>query len=164
MAWHSHIDKLLTKIASGIGAIKRINPFVSPEILHYIYSAFVQPHFDYCSISWRNWGKMLSEKLQKLQNRAARILTSSFYDADAGYLLQELGWKELIAQCQIQVALMVFKALNDLASEYTYPLCLPSAVLQAQSINQSINQSFTLTRYVEELKPLFKIRTCINKI
>ena len=59
-----------------------------------------------------------SEKLQKLQNRASRILTSSSYDADAGYLLQQLGWKDLIAQCQIQVALMVFKALNDRAPDY----------------------------------------------
>ena len=50
---------------------------------------------------------MLLEKLQKQQNRAARILTSSSYDADAGYLLQQLGWKDLIAQRQVQVALMV---------------------------------------------------------
>ena len=58
------------------------------------------------------------QKLQKLQNRAARILTSSCHDADARYLLQQLGWKELIAQRQIQVALMVFKAPNDLAPDY----------------------------------------------
>ena len=32
------------------------------------------------------------------------------------------------------------------------------------SINQSINQSFILTRYVKELENSFKIRTCINKI
>ena len=43
MAWHSHIDKLSKKITSGIGAIKRIRPFVSPEILHYTYNALVQP-------------------------------------------------------------------------------------------------------------------------
>ena len=30
--------------------------------------------------------------------------------------------------------------------------------------DQSINQSFILTRYVKELKNSFKIRTCINKI
>ena len=41
MAWHSHIDKLSKKIASGIDAIKRIRPFVSPEILHYIYNALI---------------------------------------------------------------------------------------------------------------------------
>ena len=78
----------------------------------------VQPHFDYCSIVWGDCGKTLSERLQKLQNRAARILTSSSYDADARYLLQQPGWKDLITQRQIQVALMVFKALNDLASDY----------------------------------------------
>ena len=82
MAWHSHIDKLSKKIASGIGAIKRIRPFVSPEILHYIYNTLVQPHFDYCSIVWGNYGKTLSERLQKLQNRSVRILISSSYDAD----------------------------------------------------------------------------------
>ena len=52
-----------------------------------------------------------------MQNRAARILTSS-YDADARYLLQELGWKDMITQCQIQEALMVFEALNDLAPDH----------------------------------------------
>ena len=66
MAWHSHIDKLSKTIASGIGAIKRIRPFASPEILHYIYNAVVQPHFDYCSIVWGNCGKTLSGRLQKL--------------------------------------------------------------------------------------------------
>ena len=118
MAWYSHIDKLSKKIASGIGAIKRIKPFVSPEILHYIYNALVQPHFDYCSI---DCGKTLSEKLQKLQNRAARILTSSSYDADAGYLLQQLGWKDLIAQRQIQVALMVPDYLSSMFTERSTP-------------------------------------------
>ena len=118
MAWHSHIDKLSKKIASGIGAIKRIKPFVSPKILHYIYNALVEPHFDYCSIVLGNCGKTHSQKLQKLQNRAARILTSSSYDADARYLLQQPGWKDLITQRQIQVALMVSKALNDLAPDY----------------------------------------------
>ena len=118
MAWHSHIDKLSKKIASGTGATNRIRPIVSLEILHYIYNALVQPHFDYWSIVWGNCGITLSERLQKLQNRAARILTSSSFDADARYLLQRLGWKDLITQRQIQVALMVFKALNDLAPDY----------------------------------------------
>ena len=41
MEWHSHIDTLSKKIAFGIGAIKQIKTFVSPEILHYIYNALV---------------------------------------------------------------------------------------------------------------------------
>ena len=46
---------------------------------------------------------------------ATRIVTSSSYDAEAGCLLQQLGWKDLISQHQIQEALMVFKALNNVS-------------------------------------------------
>ena len=67
---------------------------------------------------------------KKLQNRAARILTSSSYDADARYLLQHLGWKDLITQRQIQV--LVFKALKIWLLTIC-PLCLLSAVRQAMS-------------------------------
>ena len=70
----------------------------------YIYSALAEPHFDYCGIVWANCGKTPSEKLQNRQNCAARILTFFSYDADARCLLRQLGWKDLIAQRQIQVA------------------------------------------------------------
>ena len=38
LRWQTHIDKLSKKVASGIGAIKRIRPFVPPPSLHYIYT------------------------------------------------------------------------------------------------------------------------------
>ena len=57
-------------------------------------------------------------KIQKLQNRAARVLTYSNYDADAGYLFELLGWKNLASQQQIQRATMVYKSLRCLAPDY----------------------------------------------
>ena len=91
--WCSHINKLTKKVASGIGAIKRIRHLVPQATLHPIYQALIQPHFDYCNIVWGNCGITLQTKIQKLQNRAARVLTYSNYDADAGYLFELLGWK-----------------------------------------------------------------------
>jgi len=115
--WSSHIDKLTKKIASGIGAIKRIRHFVSQATLHLIYQAIIQPHFDYCNVCG-NCGITLQNKVQKLQNRAARVLTYSNYDTDAGYLFELLGWRNLSCQQQIQGATMVFKSLHGLAPEY----------------------------------------------
>lgn len=63
------------KIASGIGAIKRVRHLVPPVTFNYVYQALVQPHFDYCNFIWGICGLMLQNKLQKLQNRAARVLT-----------------------------------------------------------------------------------------
>ena len=57
-------------------------------------------------------------KIQKLQNRAARVLTYSNYDADAGHLFEFLGWKNLASQQQIQRATMVYKSLHALAPDY----------------------------------------------
>ena len=71
-------------------------------------------HFDYCDIVWGNCGKMLRDKLQKLQNRAARVLTFSNHDADATGLLEFLGWKNLARQQEIHKATMMFRFLHGL--------------------------------------------------
>ena len=110
-------------VTSGIGAIKRIRHLVPQATLHLIYQALIQPHFDYCNIAWGNCGITLQTKIQKLQNRAARVLTCSNYDADAGYLFELLGWKNLASQQQIQRATMVYKSLHGLAPDYLCSKC-----------------------------------------
>ena len=67
---------------------------------------------------WGNCGKTLRDKLQRLQNRAARVLTNSNYDGDASILLNDFGWQNLQTQRQIQKAVMVYKSLNCLAPDY----------------------------------------------
>ena len=65
------------------------------------------------------------DRLQKLQNRAARVLTFSKYDADANHLFRQLNWKDLSTQFQMQKALMVYRSLNDLnLFQDNYPLNL----------------------------------------
>ena len=57
-------------------------------------------------------------RLQKLQNRAARILTFSSYDTSADPIFELLNWKRLNTQRQIQVATMVYKSIHGLAPDY----------------------------------------------
>ena len=110
LRWQTHVDKLSKKIASGIVAIKRIRPFVPPHTLMLL---------TYCNLVRGNNGKTLFDRLQKLQNRAARVLTFSSYDADSNCLIRQLHWKDLNTHSsQIQKALMVYKSLNGLVPEY----------------------------------------------
>ena len=73
ITWECHVNELSKKIASGISAIKRIRHTVPYKTLS-IYNSLVQPHFDYCSSVWGSCSKNLS---QKLQNRAAIVITFS---------------------------------------------------------------------------------------
>ena len=54
-------------------AIKRERHIVPKATLQLIYRALIHPHFNYCNTIWGNCGITLTNKLQKLQNRAARV-------------------------------------------------------------------------------------------
>ena len=67
---------------------------------------------------WGNINKGLADKLQKLQNRAARILTFSNYDAGSSVLLDELGWERLEYVRLKQLAAAMYKIHNNLSPSY----------------------------------------------
>ena len=118
LRWQTHIEKLSKKIASGIGAIKRIRDFAPTPTLHCIYNALIQSQLNYYHIVWGNCGKTLFDRLQKLQNRAARVLIFSRYDADASRLFRQVNWKDLSSQFQMQKALTVYKSLRACFCKY----------------------------------------------
>ena len=49
----------------------------------------------YCSIVWGNCHIGLSEKFQKLWNRAARVLVCADCDSNIDEYLRALGWRKL---------------------------------------------------------------------
>ncbi len=92
LSWNKHIDKVAKKVTSGIGAIRKIRDFVNRDILISIHNALINPHFDYYSEVWDTMGVGLSNRLQKLQNRAARVIMNLNKDISGP---QALGWETL---------------------------------------------------------------------
>ena len=70
-------------------------------------------NFNYCSADIT-----LSYNLPKLQNRAARIMTSSSFNSYVDNLFVKLGWRKLSPQRKMQKAIMVFKSLHGLTPRY----------------------------------------------
>ena len=90
LTWKDHVDETVKKISKVIGALKRVRPFISVKTALQIYHALIRPYFDYCSSVWGECSGTLCDKLQKLQNRAARVITRSGYDVSAKHLLISL--------------------------------------------------------------------------
>ena len=59
LSWSVHIRKLCKKIASAIGALKRIRPFITTNTAIQVYQSLIQPHFDYCCSVWDGLGETL---------------------------------------------------------------------------------------------------------
>ena len=54
-----------------------------------IYSSLIEPYLRYCNIVWGQCDETLKDKLQALQNKAAKV---KYEDADHHKLLGQFGW------------------------------------------------------------------------
>ena len=116
LSWDSHVDKVAKKVTSGIGAIRKIRDLVDRETLISVYNALINPHFDYCSEVWDAMGVGLSNRLQKLQNRAARVIMNfTGNDVPGSEALNALGWENLVTPRAKTKAKTMYKVLNKLA-------------------------------------------------
>ena len=66
---------------------------------------------------WGNCGEVLKEKLQKLHNRAARVITGDTYEIRSFDILKKLNWKTLGERRKEQKIVYVPKALTSKCPE-----------------------------------------------
>ena len=138
--WNEHIEMIYKKVAAGIGMMKRIKPFVPANTLQTIYCALIQPYFDYCSPLWGVCNKQLKDKLQKFQNRAARIIAGASFETRSADVLRSLAWDDLeTRRCAIK-SILLYKVLND----YTGPNLKESLIWRnTRQTNYDLRSSLT---------------------
>ena len=61
-----------------------------------------------------NGSKTLSQKLHKLQNRAARVITFSNNDRNTDELLRMVNWVKLDRQRLVNKSIMMYKIVNNM--------------------------------------------------
>ena len=81
LMWRYQIETKKGKVSRAIGLLKYCKNSVSMETLKDIYRSILEPHLNFCCSVWGCSGITRIESLQKLQNRAARIVTGSANDA-----------------------------------------------------------------------------------
>ena len=74
LCWKNNTDTICKKISSGLYALKVIKEYIDHKTLISVYNAIIQPYFSYCCEVWNVLGETQSMRLQKIHNRAARIL------------------------------------------------------------------------------------------
>ena len=81
LTWSKHINYISTKIARGVGILKRTRSFLPKQSLLTLYQSMIEPYFRYCNIVWGQCNETLLDRLQTLQNRAARVIANVSYEA-----------------------------------------------------------------------------------
>jgi hypothetical protein len=107
--------------------------FVPQSTLLKVYNAIVLSHFDYCSLVWDNYSDYLLNKLQKLQNRAARVITGRTYETRYKDVLKELNWQPLSERLNRNKCIFMHKIKNNV---------IPQSVIEMFKIKE--NQVYQL--------------------
>ena len=77
---HSNTDLITKKVNKGLHVLKRLRDLVDMGTLVTVYKTLIQPHFDYCSQVLGCLRITLQNHLQRLQNKAVRIITKRGYE------------------------------------------------------------------------------------
>ena len=118
LKWDNHIDKVKKKALRALGLVKFSKKYLTTDVLIKMYRGLVEPHLSYCCSVWGNCSKQNIDSLQKVQNRAARIVTNSGFDASAAPIIANLGWPTISNLIQKETATLMYKSLNGIAPDY----------------------------------------------
>ena len=109
---------IINKVSRGIGMLGLAKRYLPLETVQMMYRSLIEPYFRYCCPIWGSISSTSLQRLQKLQNRAARIVTDSPYDAHLEPLIKELGWLTIKQLIDTETVKIVYKALHNEAPKY----------------------------------------------
>ena len=98
-----------------LGLVGRIQSCLTIQAAKCIYSCLILPVLSYTDTARGELSAECSNRLQRLQNQAARITIRCDRSSDA---IKNLGWGKLETIRKRNKATLVFKCLNNLAPAY----------------------------------------------
>lgn len=96
LKWHNHIDYTIAKASKMLYFIRRNFKGASTEVKETLYILHVRSILDYACIIWDPYQDYLIEKLEKVQNQAARFVSNNYNPyASISEIKAMLGWESL---------------------------------------------------------------------
>ena len=100
--------------------LTRIRSYLDRESTEAIIHAFVTTNLDYCNAILYGLPKVLLNRLQLVQNRAARIVTFTKKYEHITPSLIDLHWLLVDYRITYKILLLVYKAINGFSPSYIY--------------------------------------------
>ena len=118
MTLSSHINEMCKKAILNIKSIGRIRKYLSKEDLKRLVNALVISRLDYANSILYGLPKYELDKLQRVQNAAARLITGKKKSDHITPVLKELHWLPIKYRINFKIILLVYKSLHNLAPDY----------------------------------------------
>ena len=112
--WKYHIDHIYKKVCRTIGLITKARIILDIDSIVMLYNAIVKPYFIYCNIIWGNTFTTYLKKLEKLQKKILRVMTSSEYNSHTGPLFNKLKLMTIKDLYEYSSGIYIYKSVHRL--------------------------------------------------
>ena len=113
-----HVNRSCKAAFSHLFNIRRIRKFLTHEIAQILINSFVTSRLDYCKSLYYGLPANQLNKLQRVQNAAARLICNVSRFDHITPTLKDLHWLPVKFRIDFKILLIVFKALHGLAPDY----------------------------------------------
>ena len=117
LSFDKHISTLCKKASNQLNAIGRIQNYMGFKEKEVLINSFVYSNFNYCPLVWHFCSSKSLNKIEKIQERALRLLHNDFVN-DYSRLLEKSGKSTMTIKRLRCLALEIFKTLNDQNPNY----------------------------------------------
>ncbi len=118
LSFDSHVSSICKTEFFHLKYISKLRPMLSISNAEMLIHAFMTSKLDYCNALLGGCSARLINKLQMVQNTAARVLTRTRKYDHISPVLSTLHWLPIKHHMDFKILLLTYKALNGLAPQY----------------------------------------------
>lgn len=119
----AHVSSVCWSAYCFLRQLRPVARSLSVDAAKTVVHAFISSHLDYCNSLVYGITDNLLRRLQSVQNAAARLVTGTRRCGHITPVLRQLHWLPLRQRVEFKLAVLMFKALNDLAPQYLSDDC-----------------------------------------
>ena len=115
ISWNSHVRYVLSRYGKRLRMLERIRENLTSDCANSIYTAYIRPIMDYCDTVWNCCGVGNSSSLERLQRRAAKIVSKT---GDSDRALDYLKWPSVVNRGESHVNELVKRCIKGKCPQF----------------------------------------------
>ena len=118
LKFKKHIHRLVKNAAGQLNFLSRQSKFLNHDAKRIVIESFVLANFNYCPLVWHFCSSEYIKKLERIQERAFRLILVNDHESDYDQLLTKVNKPTLEIRRLKFLATEIFKTINNLNPPY----------------------------------------------